>query len=495
MKRHGLAAFLSLSLVVGAMAGAAMGGEVTRYDFDANVVGSPARNISFIQNPAPGAFSSPADGFEVFQRNVSPSIPFAVLDDSLVIFTGDRIGVIKDQYLNAWFGIADTDNSQNPGGAFIAQWRFNVSGFSSLCVSIDMGAMGDFESSDVFDWTARIDGGAVVPVFTSFVDNAGSHTYTMEGGAQFTLNDPLFMNGVLVDNDLSTFDSGGIGSGNLLQLTLTGQTNGGNEGYVFDNVVINSGDIAIDIKPESCPNPLNRKSRGVVPISLLGNTGIDVNQIDLATVRLVRADGVGGAVSPNEGPPGPKSKIADNGTPSGCGGCLCHDEGDDGHDDLSMKYRTEDVVSALQLDGLMNGDEVELLVIGNLLDGTPFATDSDCVLLVPKGVTTLSVNSNADDAFIWLSPGDMTADSDGFSGFERSYPVGSVVTLNAPAVAETGTDNDKRPFVAWYVDGVKQTVGQFTINVTVGASTIVDAIYGNAPGRRLKGAAGTLDPK
>ena len=42
----------------------------------------------------------------------------------------------------------------------------------------------------------------------------------------------------------------------------------------------------IDIKPQSCPNPLNVKKKGVLPVAILGTADFDVNEVDPATVEL-----------------------------------------------------------------------------------------------------------------------------------------------------------------------------------------------------------------
>jgi hypothetical protein len=153
----------------------------------------------------------------------------------------------------------------------------------------------------------------------------------------------------------------------------------------IDNLVVSAGicgPLFLDIKPGSCPNPLNRKSQGVLPVALLGTGAFDITQVDVSSVVISRADGTGGSASPNEGPPGPYSVFEDVGTPFDGEPCDCHDLGGDGITDLSMKFRTQEVVDALELDGLPGGELVELAVSGTLLDGTPF-TASDCVWLVP----------------------------------------------------------------------------------------------------------------
>ncbi|MDA1349125.1 MAG: hypothetical protein O3A47_09720, partial [Chloroflexi bacterium] len=45
-------------------------------------------------------------------------------------------------------------------------------------------------------------------------------------------------------------------------------------------------DVDIDVKPTSCPNPLNVGKRGVLPAAILGTDTVDVSQVDVATVQL-----------------------------------------------------------------------------------------------------------------------------------------------------------------------------------------------------------------
>jgi predicted outer membrane repeat protein len=138
----------------------------------------------------------------------------------------------------------------------------------------------------------------------------------------------------------------------------------------------------LDIKPGSCPNPLNRKSHGVLPVALVGTPAFDPTSIDVASLLLARADGVGGSVPPNEGPPGPHSVFEDVASPFEGEPCDCHEEEGDGFTDLSMKFRTDEVVESLELNDLPAGAAIELIVSGHLLDGTPFEA-SDCIALVP----------------------------------------------------------------------------------------------------------------
>lgn len=201
---------------------------------------SSSSNLISYTNPYTDAFSSLGDGFQKYQRNVSASIPFDILDDSLFTFTRDTQGVIDDNNLNEFFGFVDTDNNDN-SGPVKATWTFNIAGETELGLSIDIGAMGDFEASDKFQLTVSIDGGSEQLLISSSVDESGSHDYTLAGGAVKSLNDPMYANGTLLTNVLTTLRAAIQGTGNQLKVTLTAESNGGGEAVVLQNLKIISG--------------------------------------------------------------------------------------------------------------------------------------------------------------------------------------------------------------------------------------------------------------
>ncbi len=129
--------------------------------------------------------------------------------------------------------------------------------------------------------------------------------------------------------------------------------------------------IALDIKPQSCPNPLNVKSKGVLPVAILGTEDFDVTEIDLASIRLA-------GVAPI------RSSIEDVSTPllEKQDECDCITEGEDGIDDLTLKFDTQEIVSALG--ELADGDELVLTLTGELSDGTPIEGE-DCIIILSKG--------------------------------------------------------------------------------------------------------------
>lgn len=44
--------------------------------------------------------------------------------------------------------------------------------------------------------------------------------------------------------------------------------------------------VVVDIKPGSCPNPINVKSKAVLPVAILGTEFLDVIDVDVAAVSL-----------------------------------------------------------------------------------------------------------------------------------------------------------------------------------------------------------------
>ena len=130
--------------------------------------------------------------------------------------------------------------------------------------------------------------------------------------------------------------------------------------------------VPVDIKPGSCPNPVNVKAKGVLPVAILGTGEFDVTQVDLASVDL---EGVAplrwnweDVATPFVG----KEDAYD-----------CTEEGPDGYMDLTLKFDTQEVVSALG-DEVSDGDVLVLQLTGMLLDGNPFVGE-DVVVILKKG--------------------------------------------------------------------------------------------------------------
>lgn len=267
--------------------------EVTRFDFDANVVGSPARNLSYSQVPAIGALLDPGDGFQPFQVFVSATIPFALVDDTCAAFPADSQGIVQSTKFDAWFGVCDLNNPDNTSGTGSVTMTFDISGFTDLSVSIDMAAMGDFEigsatvTPDFNNFTYQIDAGAVTPLFTTSIDEAIDKNYTLEcNPVPFLVADPMSCNGTELSNIFQTLTANVSGSGSVLTITFNASGDGGTEAFAWDNLVINSNPAG------GCPNPMAGCDNSDIFPAATPDCNVDIS--DLGVVLANYAPGVGG---------------------------------------------------------------------------------------------------------------------------------------------------------------------------------------------------------
>lgn len=130
--------------------------------------------------------------------------------------------------------------------------------------------------------------------------------------------------------------------------------------------------VYVDIKPSSCPNPLNLKSKRV-PVVVLGTEDFDVTSIDPSTIMLTR-EGIKDGVALI------RYSYEDVATPFEGELCNCHDLDGDGYMDLTLKFDTQKLVSNLELDKVA-GNTIPLTLTGNLKEeesGTPIEGE-DCV--------------------------------------------------------------------------------------------------------------------
>jgi hypothetical protein len=113
-------------------------------------------------------------------------------------------------------------------------------------------------------------------------------------------------------------------------------------GILFEKLTITivPTEVPVDVKPGSCPNPLNTASRGVLPVAILGTADLDASQIDPASLKLAGVSAL-------------RSSMEDVGTPFdpyvGKFDCDydCNDIGPDGMMDMTMKFSRQDVLAAL----------------------------------------------------------------------------------------------------------------------------------------------------
>jgi len=138
---------------------------------------------------------------------------------------------------------------------------------------------------------------------------------------------------------------------------------------------------SLDIKPGSCPNPLNtlpygdehedKKSKkgAVLPIAVLGTEDFDVLDIDPSTVKLM---GVTPLRYGYEDVAAPPDSVEE---------CACTTARADGHMDMTFKIDRQELVDVIGLG--VTGDIVPLTLTGELVDGTPFEA-VDCVSIISK---------------------------------------------------------------------------------------------------------------
>jgi hypothetical protein len=130
----------------------------------------------------------------------------------------------------------------------------------------------------------------------------------------------------------------------------------------------------LDIKPTSCPNPINLGGGGgVVPVGLLGGAGCDVTQVDPSSVRIWRSQcSTGGGLAPV------MANFADVGTPFTGDLCGCHTLGGDGILDLNLKFDKQSMVQVLNLANVPHMTMTQLVVTASLYDGSEIVA-TDCM--------------------------------------------------------------------------------------------------------------------
>jgi hypothetical protein len=153
--------------------------------------------------------------------------------------------------------------------------------------------------------------------------------------------------------------------------------------FSFNTAVLGTGEFAIlfgnvakevpvDIKPGSCPNPLNLVSKGVLPVAILGTADFDVRTIDPTTVRLKGVAPLRWSLEDVATPYEPfvgKTDIHH-----------CNTLGPDGNLDLIFKFDTEEVAAAIG-----DFDVVILELRGQLRDGTEIKGEDSALIIRGKG--------------------------------------------------------------------------------------------------------------
>ncbi len=151
--------------------------------------------------------------------------------------------------------------------------------------------------------------------------------------------------------------------------------------------------VVVDIKPGSDVNPVNVKSRGVLPVALLGSEDFDVRTVDPASIRLAGVAPLRSAYEDVGAPGEPLPEVTEQ-------RLIAY--ATDGFEDLTLKFDTQAILAALDLETLNDGDLVSLT-----LEGRSYATDgnsrfvgSDTITILKKGQSRMNgliQNKNEDE--------------------------------------------------------------------------------------------------
>jgi len=119
-------------------------------------------------------------------------------------------------------------------------------------------------------------------------------------------------------------------------------------------------EVSIDIKPGTCKNPVNVKSKGVLPVTIFGSESLDVSNISISNISLSGVMPIRGALK-DLGQP-----WQDQVTEGHKG--VCEDRKLDGFRDLSLKFKTQEIINALKDSGIAisDGAILQLTVEGQI---------------------------------------------------------------------------------------------------------------------------------
>ncbi len=149
------------------------------------------------------------------------------------------------------------------------------------------------------------------------------------------------------------------------------------DGQIIDEqeveiTVFNKIFVPFDIKPTSCPNPMNRNAKGVLPVAIVGSPDFDVSMVDPGTVRL---EGVAPLRWTWEDVTAPYYPLIGK-----RGMYACTEDGPDGIMDMTFKFKYQDIATLFPL--ASRGDVLVLTMTGMTYDGIPI--EGEDVMVVRK---------------------------------------------------------------------------------------------------------------
>lgn len=153
-------------------------------------------------------------------------------------------------------------------------------------------------------------------------------------------------------------------------------------------VLLGCEEVDVDVKPQSCPNPVNVKSKGVIPVAILGTDSFDVCDVNVSSILLFISEdpcdaieAIAGRIDYND-VSAPVVRDQE---------CDCNETGPDTYEDLIFYFHTQEVIAGIEgeIGPLEDGEELPM-VIGARLSGNndPNTFDivgHDCILIRKKG--------------------------------------------------------------------------------------------------------------
>jgi protocatechuate 3,4-dioxygenase beta subunit len=392
-------------------------------------------------------------GYEDQTESVEVSADTTSILDFILCFNRPPVAVVNGPYTGfegSSIAFSATGSSDPDGDLLTYSWDLNGDGiygdatgptpsntwyddyFGTISVKVYDGQLADTDSTTVTIYNVApnitsltvspciVPVGKAVTLDATFTDpgTLDTHTATIDWGDETSDGT---VNGYTVTGT-HTYNEAGVYT---VTLTVT-DDDGGSDTEIFQYVVIYNPAVSIDIKPGSCPNPINYKDNGLLPIAVCGTEDFDVTTIDPASIRL-RRNGVVNSVEPV------RWSYEDAATPytgnEGCSDCCgCHTLTGDGYMDLLLKFKIQDVIKNLSL--VLDSRETIPLTITGILKEEYYSTPiegQDCVLvLFSKNVGIIDIISPTSGVPQTFTP-EVTVKNYG-SKKENNVPVNLVIT-------------------------------------------------------------------
>lgn len=208
------------------------------------------------------------------------------------------------------------------------------------------------------------------------VSTFGFEMYPNRNGSTFEFQVDFYSGGSLIGSVIrstSTIDGARLFSANTNssfdQIIINANTPSGFAIGQLRYTLIEENPFTVDVKPDDCENQVNVNSNGVIPVGILASMDLDVNDIDLSTVKL-------NGVSPTT------SAIVDlGGFYEKEEACDCDPSEFDGVMDLDLKFDTQEVVATLG--EVADGEQVTVSISFDTMDGKSW-TGEDCIWIIKK---------------------------------------------------------------------------------------------------------------